>query len=142
MSNRYQQQVDLGLLVSFITASLLTYTTWLFKRCIYLKKQSITTIRFWPEYLVYSWKKKLIRENSTDLLTITPSTNKIGTSSTSVSLMELALKMNFLSYNFHPWKKHEWTVECQNTFRSFQSSLLKPLGLRQHDANNDVFRHQ
>jgi hypothetical protein len=35
-------------------------------------------------------------------LTITPSTNKIGTSSTSVSLMELALKMNFLSYNFHP----------------------------------------
>lgn len=35
---------------------------------------------------------------STDYLTITPSTKRIGTSSISDSLMLLALKMNFLSY--------------------------------------------
>jgi hypothetical protein len=54
-------------------------------------------------------------------------------------LMELALKMNFLSYNFHPWKReHELIVSA--TFRSFQFSLLKPLGLRQkHDATMMFF---
>ena len=45
------------------------------------------------------------KTNSLFYLTITPSINKIGTSSTFFSEMELALKMNFLSYKVFPIKK-------------------------------------
>jgi hypothetical protein len=52
-------------------------------------------------YLVsyFSWKKKI--KKIVAYLTITPSTNKIGTSSTSVSLMDW-LKMNFYRIIFRP----------------------------------------